>query len=76
MSNTLERRLARLECGATDPPGLFIHWIIDEQTQILECNGHRFTRQDGEGLAAFMERVTDSLPSAPGKVLWIEDAVA
>ena len=30
MSNTLERRLSRLECGTTDTPGMLIHWAIDE----------------------------------------------
>ena len=49
MSNTLERRLSRLECGTADTPGMLIHWAIDEQAQPLECNGQRFTRRDGEG---------------------------
>ena len=44
MSNTLERRLARLECGTADTPAMFIHWPIDEQAQAVECNGRRLTR--------------------------------
>lgn len=76
MNNTLERRLSRLECGTTDTPGMFIHWTIDEEAQVLECNGQRFTRRDGEGHEDFMERVMESLSPAPGKVLWLEESAA
>lgn len=37
MSNTLERRLARLECGTADTPAMFIHWPIDEQAKPLNA---------------------------------------
>lgn len=76
MSNTLERRLSRLECGTADMPGMLIHWTIDEEAQALECNGQRFTRRDGEGHEDFMERVMESLSPAPGKVLWLEESAA
>ena len=37
MSNTLERRLSRLECGTADTPGMLIHWTIDEEAQALNA---------------------------------------
>ncbi len=76
MNNTLERRLARLECGTADTPGMLIHWPIDEEAHAVECNGQRFTRRHGEGHEDFMERVMESLSPATGKILWLADVSA
>lgn len=76
MGNTLQRRVARLESGTADAPGLVISWTLDEEVNIVECNDQIFTRREGEDHEKFMKRILETLSPAPGNVLWLEESAA
>lgn len=74
MSNTLERRVARLEIAESPTPGMVIHWEISENAAALSCNGEFFPRREGETTAAMIQRVKDSLTPRHGEILWLDEA--
>ena len=74
MSNTLERRVARLEIAENPTPGMIIHWEFLEDTKALSCNGEFFSRLEGETTADMIQRVKDSLTPRHGEILWLDQA--
>ena len=74
MSNTLERRVARLEIAENPTPGMIIHWELLEDTKVLSCNGEFFSRLEAETTADMIQRVKETLTPRHGEILWLDQA--
>ena len=74
MSNTLERRVARLEITGNTASGMVMHWELPDNAEALSCNGKSYPRLEGETTAAMIQRVKDSLTPRHGEILWLDEA--